>query len=499
MNHLRCYAFCFGVLLIPTLCRASRAGGSDGQEQFRTGRVYDTADDPFMVLDPAGGLRYGDPFPAYFDGVWHLYTLQSGLGAVRHLTSTDLVTWIEHEPALTGGGIATGVVVRHEGRYHMFYTTGQMGVGVVSSDTPYRFDRATKRKVAGPDPEYYPDPKVFRDVYVFYHEEEKLWWMLFEVGGARTGVVVGVYKAEHIEGPWKPHPPVYTHPRDGHRFHQFVSCPEIFRQGNVWYLTYLSNDTHYHVASAPEGPWGAPKGQYNSDFLTAGSRTVSDGRRRLNWGFFTVRPTPENQGARPRYGGPLGVGREMVFFDDHTIGVRPLPELIAAIRERASDVDVFPLMAAASGNWRFDADRKSMASLDEAGGAAAITVPGHHPDYYFEADIEFGESVTAVSVTVRTCADSHTGYRVALLPERETFEITEPAGQRRTYLSKSHPFRKVANLKVFISDGQLEAFVDGRSDLSTRVLNTSGTKLMLKAEGGKAVFRNPVLHYFKRE
>ncbi len=70
----------------------------------------------------------------------------------------------------------------------------------------------------------------------------------------------------------------------------------MFRQSNVWYLTYLSNDTHYHVASAPEGPWGAPKGQYNSDFVTAGSRTVSDGRRRLNWGFFSVRPTPESPG-----------------------------------------------------------------------------------------------------------------------------------------------------------------------------------------------------------
>jgi len=488
-----------GGLFVVVLCAGLQAADSDayGPDAYRTGRVYDTADNPFMVLDPKNNtLKYGDPFPVYFDGVWHLYTLQSGLGCVRHLTSRDLVTWIEHQPALTGGGIATGVVLRHEGTYYMFYTLGQMGIGLVTSDNPWHFDRKKSKTVAAPDPEFYPGAKPFRDVSVFYHEQEQRWWMLLEAHVKDKGVQVALLKAEQLEGPWKPLPALYTQPRNADKSNRFVSCPQIIRQGDTWYLTYLSHATWYHAAANPSGPWGERKGQYNSDFLTAGSRSASDGRRRLNWGFFSVRPTPENPGARARYGGPLGVGRELVFFDDHTIGVRPLPELVAAIREPANHVALFSHLEQVSGDWRFDAEKQIVSSLGVEGGVAAIDLPDAHPDYYFETNLEFGENVAAASVTVRASDEPDCGYRVAMLPKEGIFEITEPAGQRREYLSEPHQFAGTARLKIFVCDGQLEAFVDGRSDLSTRVLNKSGSKIVLESKGGKASFRNPLLHYF---
>ena len=105
--------------------------------QCPTGRIYDTSDNPFMTTPG----KYGDPFPAYFDGVWHLYTLQGGLENVRHLTSTDLVQWTEHEPAMSGGGIATGTVLRHQGTYYMFYTIAQGAIGLVTSDNPWHFEK----------------------------------------------------------------------------------------------------------------------------------------------------------------------------------------------------------------------------------------------------------------------------------------------------------------------------------------------------------------------
>ena len=67
----------------------SEAGCDRPQDQRRTGHVQDTSVSPF--LRTGAGRNLGDPFPVYWDGVWHLYTLNADLTAVPHLTSTDLV------------------------------------------------------------------------------------------------------------------------------------------------------------------------------------------------------------------------------------------------------------------------------------------------------------------------------------------------------------------------------------------------------------------------
>ncbi|MCB1122159.1 MAG: hypothetical protein KJT03_11460 [Verrucomicrobiae bacterium] len=465
------------------------------QDQRLTGRIYDTSDNPFMTT----AEKYGDPFPAYFDGVWHLYTLQGGLKTVRHLTSSDLVAWTEHKPAMTGGDIATGTVLRENDVYYMFYTIGQEAIGLVTSDNPWYFDKDDSRTVASPDPDFYPDAKPFRDVFVFRHEEEQLWWMLCEAHTKTGGVQIALLKATELTGPWKPFPPLYTQPANGDKLNQYVSCPQLIEQDGTWYLTYLNNATSYHIASNPAGLWGERKGQYNSDFLTAGSRSGPDGVRHLNWGFFSVRPTPENPTAQPRYGGPLGVGRELVFQKDKTIGVRPLPELVATIREPEHNKEVFPLLNELSGRWTIDAEAQKITSRQSHGGTVLIDVPDDHPDYYFETDVVFGKDRAAVSVTVRSTSVEDSGYRIALRPRDGIFEITEHTGQRRSYLSEVHTFGESANLKIFICDGQREAFVDDRSDLSTRVLKSSHAKIILEAHDKHVSFLSPLLHYFKQK
>ena len=44
--------------------------------------------------------------------------------------------------------------------------------------------------------------------------------------------------------------------------------------------------------------------------------------------------TPERK-IKPQHGGPISVGRELLFNAAGKLGVRPLPELVAAIREPA--------------------------------------------------------------------------------------------------------------------------------------------------------------------
>jgi len=97
----------------------TQAGVSN--DERLTGYVHDTIVNPFIVT--GDGKELGDPMPVYWDGVWHLYALSVDLGAVPHFTSTDLVKWVEHEPAMVGKDIATGTVLRHENKYYLQYRT----------------------------------------------------------------------------------------------------------------------------------------------------------------------------------------------------------------------------------------------------------------------------------------------------------------------------------------------------------------------------------------
>ena len=169
--------------------------------------LHDTSANPFLL--PRSGMEVGDPFPVYWDGVWHLYALRRDLRTVLHFTSTDLVEWAEHKPAMVGNGIATGTVVRHDGKYYMFYTdAGPQTIRVVTSDNPWDFDFAKSRLVAAADNKVYQlDQRKFRDCYVFYNEGERLWWMLVEAT-SDNAVAVGLFKSKDLLT-WIQHNPIF--------------------------------------------------------------------------------------------------------------------------------------------------------------------------------------------------------------------------------------------------------------------------------------------------
>ena len=114
----------------------------------------------------------------------------------------------------------------------------------------------------------------------------------------------------------------------------------------------------------------------------AASRWAADKNRRLGWGFFTKHSTPERENSG--YGGPLGVGREMVLTDDGTMGVRPLPELVAAIRKPKGNAKLFDCARTLRGDWEVDASKQELRCTDKGGGVLLFDLPGKNPNYYFE-------------------------------------------------------------------------------------------------------------------
>ena len=124
---------------IYTASQVPRAEAGPPADERRTGYVHDTSINPFIVTGE--GKELGDPMPVHWDGVWHLYALSADFRMVPHFTSTDLVKWVEHKPAMAGKDICTGTVVRHENKYYLFYTDcGPQTVRLVVSDNPWEFD-----------------------------------------------------------------------------------------------------------------------------------------------------------------------------------------------------------------------------------------------------------------------------------------------------------------------------------------------------------------------
>ncbi len=187
---------CWKMKSIYTASQVPRAEAGPPADERRTGYVHDTSINPFIVTGE--GKELGDPMPVHWDGVWHLYALSADFRMVPHFTSTDLVKWVEHKPAMAGKDICTGTVVRHENKYYLFYTDcGPQTVRLVVSDNPWEFDFSKSRLFAEADGSTYrKSTGFFRDAYVFYNEEKKLWWMLIE--GRCPEVCAGLLKSKDL-------------------------------------------------------------------------------------------------------------------------------------------------------------------------------------------------------------------------------------------------------------------------------------------------------------
>jgi len=451
--------------------------------------VHDTSSNPFLL--PQSGKEIGDPFPEYWDGVWHIYALRSDLRTVLHFTSKDLVKWNEHKPAMVGKGIATGTVVRHGGKFYMFYTdAGPQTIRLVVSDNPWAFDFTKSKLVAQADKKVYQlSRRKFRDCYVFHNKTEKLWWMLVEAT-SDGAVAAGLFKSKDLLN-WKLHDPIF---KDKTRRHG--SCPQVFRQGESWYLTCLDYGTWYYAADSVYGPWKL-KGQYHSRHFTAASRFATDGKRRLCWGFFTRHKTPESK--RGGYGGPLGVGREMVFSAAGSLGVRPLSELIAEIRKPPRNGKLFDCAKPLSGKWEIDAPKQELRYAGGGRGVLLLDLPENNPDYYFEAEIELSAPKSKAEVIVRTSEKLDRGYRIAIEPEKKKIAIRQAKSGGGVFNEKDFILTggRTVKLQTFVWGNQIEAFVDGRTSLSARVLDRSGHKVAIETTGRSATIIKPLLHYFK--
>ena len=212
------------------------------------------------------GMSFGDVWPSCDDaGTIHLYCLTAPSGIpdpcweISHLTSDDLYHWEFHGAVLTPGpsgsfddaGLATGSVLKHEGRYYMVYTAhgkrepvrcGTIGLAV--SDDLFHWEKLSAAPIAELDPDHYESEITgsrpflhWRDPFLFRHDG---CFHLALCARRNDGPVKTRGAVAHLVSrdlhTWETLPPLRTAP-----FCEEMECPQLHRIGSRWYLLFSTH------------------------------------------------------------------------------------------------------------------------------------------------------------------------------------------------------------------------------------------------------------------
>lgn len=255
---------------------------------------------------PSNADSTGDAIPFYYNGIYHIFSLTPPKGTTvyparlrtswSHTVSSDLIHWEELPVALEPGdldspdscGVWTGSVIFGEGKFHIFYTGYNYNTHYsqtichATSDDCIKWEKDINNPIIFPNENLY-EYVDWRDPYIFYNEEENMYWLLIsarikEGPPTKRGCII-LYRSDSLIN-WDYYGPIYKP--------YITNCPEcseMWKNGEKWYLSYSTFsefvNTNYRIADSPYGPWRTPRhdGIGGRRFYAAKSLINNEGRR----------------------------------------------------------------------------------------------------------------------------------------------------------------------------------------------------------------------------
>jgi beta-fructofuranosidase len=375
----------------------------------------------------------GDVIPFHHDGWFWLYYLHDWRDPARgtpwYLVRTaDFVHFEELGEVLPSGGpeapdfnAYTGSIIEADGSFHLFYTGHNPSLVDASDGQPLQaVMHAVSRDLIGwakrPDDIFHaPSGRYerhdWRDPFVYWDEAGGRYAMLLAAReglglGRRRGCIALCTSRDlstwQVEEPfWSPGLYI-TH-----------ECPELFRVGSHWYLTFSEFSerfvSRYRVSRDPEGPWTVPPGDDSLDGRAFyAPRTASDGERRYAFGWIATKEGDADEGPW-QWAGTMAV-HELTERPDGSLGI----SLPASIREsfgpprRTSP-------SAVVGRWSFEGSSTATAEgpfaltrIDRMGDPCLIT-----------ASLRFEPGTRAAGIALRIGEDPDEAYYIRLEPQRD--------------------------------------------------------------------------------
>ena len=293
--HKRHLLFLSIIAVTAVLCSAC------GQTKALPDEPYEAVD--YSLYPAPKGAYVGDTMPFVTDkGELELYYLYEtdhngqAYHPIYKYATKDLLSYEDQGKALDFGllsdpdpAIGTGSVLKgQDGLYHLFYTghndAGNDGKGKECIMHATSTDRKTWTKV--PEDTFFA-PKGystddFRDPEVFWMDEDQCYWMLVAAREESLGGVVAKYTSKDLKT-WELQEPLYAPMAQ-----YMLECPDLFKLGDYWYLTYSWDCvTYYTVSDSPNGPFNAPSDNVldGSGFVFYAAKTaeLNDVRYLCGW------------------------------------------------------------------------------------------------------------------------------------------------------------------------------------------------------------------------
>ena len=466
---------------------------------------------PRQLFPAPEGAYVGDTMPFVTDdGMLELYYLYDtdhngqGYHPIYRYSTDDLVGYDDLGMALNYGqmsdpdpALGTGSVLQDQnGLYHLFYTghndTGNGGQGKECVMHATSTDRETWTRQPE-DTFFAPDNYSrddFRDPEVFWMEEDGCYWMLVAARSNVQGGVVAKYTSDDLKN-WTFEGPVYA-PMDQY----MLECPDLFRIGDTWYLTYSWDCvTYYAIGESVNGPFTAPADNIlDGKGLTGGNGFV-----------FYAAKTAEMDGntylcgwiGRAGLSGDSGIyqwagnvlNHQLVRHEDETLGVKA-PESYADYFTQGRDFKASKI----TGSVKI---KNNNISLSAKEGEYALADMGTRPaamllecdvtlDNDGRAGFAFGGSKDDPTYTA-LCLDAGRN-----LLHYEGYEIQDLAGFEPAALTRfDFAEGAVHHVKLVCENEIVVLYIDDMKALSCRICHsTEGAHIGVFADGCSASFSN---------
>ena len=474
-----------------------------------SGEIYVPVD---YQLYPASENAYvGDTMPFVTeDGNIELYYLYDadhngqGYHPIYRFTTDDFCGYVDDGMMLSYGlmsepdpALGTGsVMCDREGLYHLFYTghndTGNGGMGKECVMHATSEDRQTWEKHPEDtffSPEGYSRDD-FRDPEVFWAEEDQCYWMLIAARNGTLGGVIAKYTSPDLKQ-WTFEGPLFAP-----QAQYMLECPDLFRMGDTWYLTYSWDCvTYYAMGPSMNGPFAAPEDNIlDGRGLMEGNGFVFYAAKTAQWGDHTYlcgwlgRAGLFMDSGIYRWAGNV-LNHQLVRHEDGTLGVVP-PE---TFREYFTQDAAFQ---AAGMEGKTDIEGNSIALSAQDGETALADMGMRAPTMILECDVvldpdgcagfafggsEADQAYTALCLDARRNLLHYEGLKIEELP------VYEPEAFTRLDFSEreSHHVTLVCENEIVVM------YVDDEKALSSRIGHSiNGAHIGVFADGCDAVFSN---------
>ena len=460
---------------------------------------------PYNIFPAPTDAYVGDTMPFVTEDntleLYYLYDTDHNGQAyhpIHKYSTANLYEYKDHEEVLPFGlmsdpdpAIGTGSVLQDkDGLYHLFYTghndIGNGGLGKECIMHATSSDRENWEK--HPEDTFYAPEDYskddFRDPEVFWVEEENCYWMLVAARDKVRGGIVAKYTSSDLKE-WNLDDPLFS-PMEQY----MLECPDLFKIGDTWYLTYSWDCvTYYAIGESLNGPFTAPRDNVLDGngfiFYAAKTAKIKDNTYLCGW---IGRAGLTEDSAIYQWAGNV-LNHELVQHEDKTLGVK-VPSTLASYFTKE-----IPFRAVKkAGDAKID-EKNHNISLKAEENTYALADMGTRPaTMTFECDVTFDEG-GIVGFAFGGQEENETYYALCLDAENdllhyEGLELNEiRTWDAAAYTKFDFSKNETHHVKLVCENEIVVLYVDDTKALSSRIkYSIEGAHIGVFSDGCAATF-----------